>query len=174
MEVYGLFKSHRMLQEAFARLKAAGVGEDSVSLIGPGEEISIHKLVPTKVELAQQVGVAKAATAAGAAGGLAGLAAGAAALPAGAALLASGPILMALPVALWGAAMGGFIAYAVGRGVALPRAETYAARVQEGETLLICHSVTLERARTISQQLVDAGAEEVFRTEDESGSNLEK
>lgn len=165
MEIYGLFKSHRAVQEALAKLRAEGFLKDRISVIGPGEEVGIHGLLPSKVEISQEERIVEASAAAGAATGLAGLAASAGVAVGTVTLLASGPILLALPLALWGAAMSGFIGYTLSQGVSLNRAETYAERVRQGETLVIFHASGEDEAAVARRNLEMAGAEEVFCTQ---------
>lgn len=168
--VFGIVDDQAQLHAIITRLDAAGFRRDDRSVVFP-DTLSSHSLAHEKNSKAPEGTVAGGLTGAGI-GGILGLLAGigALAIPGIGPFIAAGPLLATLSGAAVGAAAGGLTGSLIGMGIPEYEAKRYEGYLREGKILIAVHADDSEWADKAKKLLVDAGANDVAVTSEESAA----
>jgi hypothetical protein len=156
--VVGIFESRQAALRAAGDLRAAGLAEDRINVISPGEGERLAEKVPVDHGERPGVGTAIGAVAGAASGAQLGLAAASLVVPGVGPVIASGIAAAAL-LGLGGAAVGGALETALSEGVPRDDLFLYEEALRRGKSLVIALVESEEEDATARRTLEAAGAE---------------
>jgi hypothetical protein len=160
--VVGVFESFGGAEAAVRAMRAAGHGEDSVSLVSPqpgqAPETSADE---TQANVGIAAGVTAGAVEGAALVGLASLA-----IPGVGILLAVGPLGAALGGAAVGASLGGLIGALNGLGIPTDEAREYEAAVRAGKSIVTVRATDADQVASVERELYAQGAQLVHSYQD--------
>jgi hypothetical protein len=154
--VFGIAKSEPQAISIADHLKAAGFGDNDVSVLFPdkkGTKDFAHER-NTKAPEGAATGAGSGAILGGALGWMAGI--GALAIPGLGAFIAAGPIMAALAGAAGGAAAGGLTGALIGMGIPEYEAKRYEGKVKDGNILISVHTDD-SKQRDRAKKIFEAG-----------------